>query len=56
MKIDWDEENADDLDEETQKERLLQWNRYLWNKLAVQKLPSVPRYHPCLIQGLLYRS
>ena len=48
MKIDWDEENADDLDEETQKERLLQWNRYLWNKLAVQKLPERSKISSCL--------
>ena len=57
MKILWDEENEDDLEEDTQKERLLEWNRYLWNKLANQKLPERSKISSVLmIRSLLYRA
>ena len=44
-------------DEETYKERLVIWDRYMWSKLATQNLPQRSKISAVLtIQGLLYRA
>ena len=54
MTLIWSE---DSVDPKTERERLDMWNRYIWNKLAEQKLPERSKISSVLmIQSLLYRA